>query len=101
MLALVFLSLILPFPIGVGIGMSAGAIIFGEIARTSLKKERTAVFALFMSTRQFGLVIGEQSNDRGRGRVPLSASCFGVGVISEMIKLCFETKLVSVQLLHI
>ena len=47
--------------------MSAGAIIFGEIARTSLKKERTAAFALFMSTRQVGLVIGEQSGDVVKG----------------------------------
>ena len=41
-----------------GIGMSAGAILFGEIAKTSKKEQRTAVFALYMSARQIGLVLG-------------------------------------------
>ena len=42
-----------------GIGIGAGAVLFGDIARTSTKKERTAVFTLYMSTRQFGLILGE------------------------------------------
>ena len=42
-----------------GIGVSAGSVLFGELARTTTKKERTAVFSLFMATRQIGLVIGK------------------------------------------
>lgn len=38
--------------------MSAGAVLFGEIARTSKKEQRTAIFARFMSARQIGLVLG-------------------------------------------
>ena len=41
-----------------GMGAGAGAAIFGELARTSTKKERTAVFSVFMSMRQIGLIIG-------------------------------------------
>ena len=39
-------------------GAGAGAAIFGELARTSTKKERTAVFSVFMSMRQIGLIVG-------------------------------------------
>lgn len=46
----------------VGIGVSAGSVLFGELARTTTKKERTAVFSLFMATRQIGLVIGPAFN---------------------------------------
>lgn len=41
-----------------GMGAGAGAAIFGELARTSTNKERTAVFSVFMSMRQIGLIIG-------------------------------------------
>lgn len=43
-------------------GVSAGAVLFGEIARTSRKKERTVAFSIFMSARQVGLVIGPGLN---------------------------------------
>ena len=46
----------------VGIGVSAGAVLFGEIARTSDKKRRTVAFSIFMSARQVGLVIGPGLN---------------------------------------
>lgn len=42
-----------------GVGAGAGAAIFGELARTSTKKERTKVFSIFMAVRQLGLVIGK------------------------------------------
>lgn len=45
-----------------GVGVGAGAILFGEIARTSSKKQRTTAFAIFMSTRQIGLVVGPACN---------------------------------------
>ena len=45
-----------------GIGISGGAVLFGELARTTSKKQRTSVFSLFMSTRQIGLVIGPAFN---------------------------------------
>ena len=46
----------------VGAGVSAGAVIFGEIARTSTKKARTSAFSFFMASRQVGLVIGPGLN---------------------------------------
>ena len=46
----------------VGAGVSAGAVIFGEIARTSTKKSRTSAFSFFMAARQVGLVIGPGLN---------------------------------------
>lgn len=46
----------------IGMGLSAGAVLFGELARTSSKKQRTGIFSLFMSTRQIGLVIGPAFN---------------------------------------
>ena len=91
LLLIVFLHL----PTVVGIGMSAGAILFGEIARTSLKKERTAVFALFMATRQIGLVFGEYSNNISRGGMHFCL-CFIIGVTSAMAKLRLKQRLVSV-----
>ena len=45
-----------------GAGVSAGAVIFGEIARTSTKKARTSAFSFFMASRQVGLVIGPGLN---------------------------------------
>ena len=45
------------FPIGLGAG--AGATIFGDLARTTKRKSRTAVFSVFMGMRQIGLVIGK------------------------------------------
>ena len=43
-----------------GIGWSAGTVVFGELARTSTKSERTRVYSLFMSIRQFGLILGKE-----------------------------------------
>ena len=43
-----------------GIGWSAGTVVFGELARTSTKSERTRVYSLFMSMRQFGLILGKE-----------------------------------------
>ena len=45
-----------------GVGISAGAVLFGEIARVTSKKERTGAFSVFMSIRQIGLVIGPAFN---------------------------------------
>ena len=45
-----------------GVGVSAGSILFGEIARTSNNKQRTSAFAFFMATKQFGIVIGPAFN---------------------------------------
>lgn len=45
-----------------GIGWSAGTVVFGELARTSTKSERTRVYSLFMSMRQFGLILGPSFN---------------------------------------
>ena len=44
--------------VSVGVGAGAGAAIFGELARTTTKKERTTIFSVFMAMRQIGLVIG-------------------------------------------
>ena len=42
-----------------GVGAGAGAAIFGDLARTTTKKERTTVFSVFMGLRQIGIVIGK------------------------------------------
>ena len=44
-----------------GLGAGAGAALFAELARTSAKKERTTIFSVFMSMRQVGLIVGEDS----------------------------------------
>ena len=41
-----------------GIGAGADAVILGELARISTKKERTIVFSVFPTMRQVGLVLG-------------------------------------------
>ena len=43
----------------VGVGAGAAATIFGELARTTTKKQRTKVFSVFMAMRQIGLIVGE------------------------------------------
>jgi ceroid-lipofuscinosis MFS transporter 7 len=45
-----------------GIGAGAGASIFGYLAQTSSKKDRTAFFSLFMAARQVGMVFGPGMN---------------------------------------
>lgn len=42
----------------VGVGWSAGTVIFGDLARTSLKNKRATVYSVIMSLRQFGIVLG-------------------------------------------
>ena len=42
----------------IGIGWSAGTVIFGDLARTSLKSERATIYSVVMSARQFGIVAG-------------------------------------------
>ena len=42
-----------------GVGAGAGAAIFGDLARTTTKKERTTIFSIFMGLRQIGVVIGK------------------------------------------
>lgn len=41
-----------------GIGSGSSASIFGSVARTTTEEQRTAVFSLLLSLRQFGLLIG-------------------------------------------
>ena len=41
-----------------GIGAGAGAAIFGYLAHTSTRKERTGFFSMFMAARQIGLILG-------------------------------------------
>lgn len=47
----------------IGIGWSAGTVIFGDLARTSLKSERATIYSVVMSARQFGIVAGMFSNN--------------------------------------
>ena len=46
----------------IGIGAGAGAVLFGEVARTTTRKERTAAFTLMVAVRQTGLIIGPALN---------------------------------------
>jgi ceroid-lipofuscinosis MFS transporter 7 len=46
----------------IGVGVSAGAVLFGEIAYTYPVKQRTAAFSVFMSARQIGLIFGPGLN---------------------------------------
>lgn len=46
----------------VGIGAGAGAALFGEVSRTTTRKERTAAFTIMIAVRQVGLVIGPGLN---------------------------------------
>jgi len=41
-----------------GVGGSAGAAIFGELARTTTQKKRTRAFSVFMSMKLIGITIG-------------------------------------------
>ena len=41
-----------------GVGAGGGAVIYGELARTSTKKERTAIISLFVTLRHIGFIIG-------------------------------------------
>ncbi len=45
-----------------GLGVTGGAVLFGELARVTTKRSRTGVFSLFMATRQVGLVVGPAFN---------------------------------------
>ena len=45
-----------------GIGAGAGAALFGEVSRTTTRKERTAAFTMMVAARQFGLIIGPGLN---------------------------------------
>ena len=42
-----------------GLGWSAGAVIYGHLARISPKSRRTAVYSVMMSLRQFGVILGK------------------------------------------
>ena len=45
-----------------GIGAGGGAALFGEVARTTTRKERTAAFTVMSSFRQIGFIIGPGLN---------------------------------------
>uniref|UniRef100_A0A1X7UZ04 Major facilitator superfamily (MFS) profile domain-containing protein n=1 Tax=Amphimedon queenslandica TaxID=400682 RepID=A0A1X7UZ04_AMPQE len=45
-----------------GVGWSAGTVIFGDLARTSLKNKRATIYSVIMSLRQFGIVLGPAMN---------------------------------------
>jgi ceroid-lipofuscinosis MFS transporter 7 len=46
----------------IGIGVGAGAVLYGEIAYTYSTKQRTTAFSVFMAARQIGLVFGPGLN---------------------------------------
>jgi len=46
----------------VGIGAAAEPALFGEIARTTMQKERTAAFSIANAFQQFGLILGPGLN---------------------------------------
>ena len=41
-----------------GLGSGSSSSIFGAVARMTTEEQRTAVFSLLLSTRQFGLLVG-------------------------------------------
>ena len=43
---------------GLGLGSGVSAALFADIARVTSTSERTAVMAVFMAVRQFGLLVG-------------------------------------------
>lgn len=47
------------FAIITGVGWSAGAVVYGHLARVSPKSRRTAVYSVMMSLRQFGVILGK------------------------------------------
>lgn len=45
-----------------GVGSGGASCIFGVVSKKTTEKERTSVFSLLMSSRQFGLIIGPGFN---------------------------------------